>query len=38
MLSTLAAIMSVMLALAGPASAAKPEPVTFHEEDTEIHC
>jgi hypothetical protein len=36
MVSTLAAIMAVMLALAGPASAAKPEVVTFREEGTEF--
>jgi hypothetical protein len=35
-LSTLAAAMVVMLALAGSASAAKPEPQTIHEEATEL--
>ena len=36
MLSTLAAAMAVMLALAGSASAANPERETFHEEGTEF--
>jgi hypothetical protein len=39
-LSTLAASMAVMLALAGSASAAKPELETFHAEGTShiVHC
>ena len=36
MLSTLAATMAVMLALAGSASAAEPELETFHEEGTDV--
>jgi hypothetical protein len=36
MLLTLGATMALMLALAGSASAAKPEPQTIHEEETEL--
>src|SRR5215212_4945924 len=36
MLSTLAATMALMLALAGSASAAEPETETFHEEGTDV--
>jgi hypothetical protein len=36
MLLTLAAVMALMLALAGSASAAKPEVTTFHIEGTEF--
>jgi len=36
MLSTLAATMALMLALAGSASAAEPETETFHDEGTDV--